>query len=270
VYSLADGSLVRSIGSEGSGKGQFDFFNGGLCVSPDGDSVLVAEYYNNRVQQVRIVDGSWVRFVGKGVLKEPQYVDCNADVIVVSEWCHRISVLSWADGSVRKQFGSQGSGPGQLNDPCGVRLLADGSEVVVVDKDNHRLCVFALSGEFAAAVGSREQGLSYPFDVLECTSDGSFIVANGLGHNLVKLSRDGSEFEAYHGNSGSGNGEFNGPTTLAALPGGGMVVLESKEARFRVFHGLELRKAWITMCVTLATHGWRTDDTAKRVRVGGV
>jgi sugar lactone lactonase YvrE len=113
MYSLADGSLVRKIGGAGSGKGQFNLFLGGLCVSPDGDSVLVAEYWNKRVQQVRIVDGSWVRFVGEGLLGEPEYVDCNADVIVVSEeGLHRISVLSWADGSVRAQFGSDGSGPG--------------------------------------------------------------------------------------------------------------------------------------------------------------
>jgi hypothetical protein len=44
MHSLADGSLVRRVGSKGSGKGQFNFHCGGLCVSPDGDSVLVAEY----------------------------------------------------------------------------------------------------------------------------------------------------------------------------------------------------------------------------------
>ncbi len=227
----------KTFGSKGSGRGQFNFDCGGLCVSPDGDSVLVAEYYNERVQQVRIVDGSWVRFVGEGVLMEPQYVDCNADVIVVSESpCHRISVLSWADGSVRAQFGSVGSGPGQLSYPCGVRLLADGSGVVVADKNNHRLCVFALSGEFVAAVGSSEQGLNYPIDVLECAPDGSFIVANFNGHNLVKLSRDGAKVGVY-GKEGGGNGEFNGPTALAALPDGGMVVQEYGGARFQVFGG---------------------------------
>jgi hypothetical protein len=235
MHSLADGSLVRRIGSKGSGKGQFNFGCGGLCMSPDGDSVLVAEAVNNRVQQVRIVDGSWVRFVGEGVLDKPQCVDCNADVIAVSEWgCHRISVLSWADGSVRAQFGSLGSGPGQLYYPRGVRLLADGSGVVVADSENHRLCVFRLSGEFVAAVGSREQGLSGPFDVLECASDGSFIVANYGSPNLIKLSRDGSELEVY---GKGGDGEFTDPTALAALPDGGLVVRERDGARFQVFGG---------------------------------
>jgi DNA-binding beta-propeller fold protein YncE len=236
MHSLADGSLVRRVGSKGSGREQFNFDCGGLCVSPDGDSVLVAESGNNRVQQVRIVDGSWVRFIGEGVLKEPQFVDCNADVIAVSEDCHRISVLSWADGSVRAQFGSRGSGPGQLNWPCGVRLLADGRGLVVADKENHRLCVFTLSGEFVATVGSRQQGLSLPYDVLECASDGSFIVASFSSHKLVKLSRDGAKVGVY-GKFGDSNGEFIYPTALAALPDGGMVVREWEGARFQVFGG---------------------------------
>ena len=158
MYSLTDGSLVRSVGSDGSGKGQFNFFFGGLCVSPDDDSVLVAECHNNRVQQVSILDGSWVRFVAEGVLKRPEFVDCNADVIVVSEFCNRVNVFSWADGSLVAQFGSLGSGPGKLKNPRGLKLLANRSEVVVADSGNHRLCVFTLSGKFVAAVGSGAQG----------------------------------------------------------------------------------------------------------------
>jgi hypothetical protein len=252
MYSLVDGSLVRSVGSRGRDKGQFNWRFGGLCVSPDGDSVLVAESINNRVQQVLIVDGSWVRFIAEGVLYKPHFVDCNADFIVVSQNYSRISVLSWADGSVRAQFGSEENGSGQLYSPRGVRLLADGSGIVVADTLNSRLCVFALSGEFVAAVGSKEQGVTRPFDVLECTSDGSFIVANVGGDcQMVKLSRAGIKLETF-GDVGRG---FFLPASLAALPGGGFVVRDLEEEGFRVFRGLDLRKAWITACVETARHG---------------
>ncbi len=239
MYSLADGSLVRTIGSEGSGRGQFKFVLGGLCVSPDGDSVLVAEHDNDRVQQVRIVDGSWVRFVGKGVLTEPGFVDCNAAVIAVSEGCHRISVLSWADGSVRAQCGRYGRGPGQLDWPWGIRLLADGSGLVVADHGNNRLCVFALSGEFVAAVGSEKQGLKGPCDVLECASDGSFIVANWHCTYLAKVSRDGTVavYHMFDSSSDSGDSEFNIPSALAVIPDGGLVVREYGGQRVLVFGG---------------------------------
>jgi hypothetical protein len=252
MHSLADGSLVRRVGSKGMGKGQFSFGYGGLCVSPDGDSVLVAEFHNDRVQQVRIVDGVWVRFVGEGVLQHPQFVDCNANVIAVSEWCwHRITVLSWADGGVRAQFGSMGSDPGQLNSPAGVRLLADGSGLVVADCANHRLCVFTLSGEFVAAGGSREQGVHFPLDVLECASDGSFVVANYSSDNLIKISGDGVNLGVPVKRS-IGNGGFYQPTTLAASPDGGMVVRDYNGSRLSFIFDQRHRLEWIALCVSVA------------------
>jgi hypothetical protein len=247
MYSLIDGTLIRSTGSKGSGKGQFDFRNGGLCVSPDGDSVLVAEFHNRRVQEVRIVDGSWVRFIGIGVLKKPEYVDCNADVIAVSETTkNRISVLSWADGSVRARFGSDGSGPDQMRYPKCVRLLADGSGVVVADYWNHRLCVFTVSGEFVAAVGSRDQGLNFPHDVLECATDGSFIATN-WGHSLVKLSQAGVQTGVF-GKEGDGNGEFNFPSALAALSNDGCLVVDSGNRRVQYLAHLQAKTIWMRAC----------------------
>ncbi len=250
MHLLADWSFVRSIGSEGVGKGQFDFWCGGLCVSPDGDSVLVAESKNNRVQQVRIVDGLWVRFVGKGVLRRPQHVDCNADVIVVSETYYaKISAFSWADGSVRAQFGGYGHF-GNL------RLLADGNEMVVVDRDNHRLCVFGVSGEFVAAVGSKEQGLYRPWDVLEYVTDGGFIVLDSRDHNLIKCDRAGVN-DGKYGTCGDGNGEFKYPAALAALPDGGIVVRDCGGRRFSIFRDHCHRLQWIGLCLSVGT-GVRT------------
>jgi hypothetical protein len=248
MYSMIDGTRIRTVGSKGSGKRHFHFGYGGLCVSLDGDSVLVADTYNMRVQEVRIVDGSWVRFVGIGVLEKPQCVDCNADVIAVSEWaCHRISVLSWADGSVRARFGSFGSQPGHFRYPRGVRLLANGSEVVVADCDNHRLCVFTLSGEFVAAMGNREQGLNYPYNVLECAPDGSYIATNIDGNNLIKLSRDNAMAEVF-GKYGDGDGEFSASTALVALPNDGCLVVDYGNRRVQYFARLRARLSWMRAC----------------------
>jgi iron(III) transport system ATP-binding protein len=235
VHSLADGSLVRSIGSKGSGKAQFSFSCGGLCVSPDGDSVLVAESHNNRVQEVRIDDGSWVRFVGVDVLKGPEFVDCNSHAIAVSEWCDRISLFARVDGRLMAQCGNSGSGPGQLNYPRGLRLLNDGSGVVVADKENRRLCVFSVTGEFVRAIGNKELGLHRPRDVIIDTSDGSFIIANFGNHNLLKVSSEGEVVGAF-GERGDGDGEVTEPSALAVLPGGGLLVRECEGRRFQVFH----------------------------------
>jgi hypothetical protein len=250
VHSLLDGSLVRSIGGEGTGKEEYMFHYGGLCVSPDGDSVLVAEQYNMRVQQLKIADGSWVRFVGVGVLEEPEYVDCNTDAIAVSEtWSHRISVLAWTDGSVLAQFGSLGIGPGKLDCPRGLRLLCGGNELVVADEKNNRLCLFTVTGEFVSVFASKHVGRLAPRDVIENGADDGFIAANCNGMNLTHVSRDGAVTGVLDSTITSAI-RLNKPYALAALPEGGLVVREYE--RLHVFNGLNVRLAWITACVVIA------------------
>ena len=90
-YSLADGALVRTVGGPGDGPGAFDFGWGGVCITHR-DTVLVAETPNRRVQEVRVVDGGHVRFVGDSVLALPITVDCNDAVVVVSEGVNQVCV----------------------------------------------------------------------------------------------------------------------------------------------------------------------------------
>jgi hypothetical protein len=113
--------------------------------------------------------------------------------------------------------------------------------------------VFALSGEFEAAVGSRERGLSLPYDVLECASDGSFIVANSGSNNVVKIRRDGSKAEVIV-MKGGGNGDFlfTNPAGVAALPGGAMLVRDCGGARCSIIRDHGHRMEWIGACVSAA------------------
>ena len=220
-------------------------------MSRDGDSVLVAEHHNGVVQEIRIADGSWVRFVGEDTLDRPDYVDCNADVIVVSEtMCHRISVFSWADGSLLAQFGSEDSGPGQLCYPHGIRLLSDGSGLVITDVANDRLCVFSVNGEFVTAVRSDKGALSVPIDVLQCGADGGFLVGSYRTHSLTAVGRDGVIAGTYDGHGDDGVDGIDEPRALATLSDGGLIVRGHADGtRLFVFKGLSLRLAWIAVCV---------------------
>ncbi len=252
VHSLEDGSLLRSFGCLGHGKGQFNWTAGfcGLCVSPDGDNVLVAERTNARVQEVSVIDGTWIRFVGKGVLTRPEYVDANASVIAVAEsGCHLISVFSWRDGGTVAQFGGMGGGAGRLYCPRAVRLLADGSGLAVVDSWNHRLCVFSLAGEFVKELGSEEQGLDYPCGVLERATGGDLVLCDATFRGLVTLSRTGDTVAA-HIRYNDNDDTLGDITALATLPDSRLVVLENR--RMHVFHDLTLRAAWMATCVRVS------------------
>jgi hypothetical protein len=245
IYSLINGTAMRSVGSPGSGKGQFSFGGGGLCTSPDGDSVLVADFGNHRVQEVRIVDGSWVRFVGRHVLKWPQRVDCNADVIVVSgDGYYHISVLSWSDGSVRAQFGSIFNGWSPLSYPNSVRRPADDSGLVVTDIYKNTLTAFTLGGQLVAAVRSGEQGVNGPCDVLECAPNtSSSIILNICAHTFI--SQNGGTVEVY-GQRGIGDGEA--PYALAQLPNDGCLVVEYKHVQQLVSR--HARLTWMRACAS--------------------
>jgi hypothetical protein len=109
--------------------------------------------------------------------------------------------------------------------------------------------VFTLHGELVAVVGSEKQGLHYPFDVLECATDGSFIVTNGYDDNLIKLSRDGVNVDVY-GKQGSGDGELSTPTALAALPNDGCLVVDYGNWRVQYLARLRARLAWMRACAS--------------------
>ena len=233
VYSLADGSLLRSFGEKGSGKGQFHWGYGGMCMTPRG-TLLLAEQPNNRLQELSVDDGSHVRFI-IGSAKQADYVDCSNAAVAVSEYTlHRVTLMSWPDCRPLCHFGSQGSGDGQLSCPYGLRLLADGSGVVVADEKNDRLCVFSMAGAFVRSVpaGSR------PRDVVECDGGASFVVVSSDADKMAKVSASAGSVASF-GSFGSGLGQFNTPSALAVVASVGsgvqLVVLEAGGRRFQVF-----------------------------------
>jgi hypothetical protein len=250
VYSLTDGSLVRTVDIRVDDTKSADIGCEGVCASPDGGGVVIAETVNGRLQQLGVVTPVHVRFIGVGVLDSPECVDCNADYIVVSEPLYRrVSVLSWMHGRLRTRLDSQYHSPVQLGWPRGVRLLADGSGFVFADIWSHRLCVFTIDGTLVKTVKSDRGHLNQPCDVLECPSDGGFVVANSGSGDLTKLWPGGADEEVLGVREG---GRHNHPVTLAMLPGGDISFRSNLRCCITVLHSPELRFGWLRACVTLA------------------
>ena len=254
LHSAVDAVEVGTFGGEGTAPGEFFFYFGGICPTSRG-TVLVAESENNRVQEVELVAGAasprCVRVIGDGCLAEPEFVACNDDAIVVTEYSHRITVFSWLDGGVRAQFGRQGSGPGELFYPCGVRIRADGATLVVADSWNQRLCVYTLTGQLVTTIAVCADGGStlYPTDVLEM--NGVYLVVCARARSLLAVSADDSggcvtlplALPHVYG--------FKTPTAIAWLPHDDVLVV-ADDGCFHLFHTRELRAAWIGLVVRTA------------------
>jgi hypothetical protein len=151
VFSVADGSLLRVVGTQGSGPLQFNKPRQ-VWVASDG-FVFVAESDNRRVQ-VLTPRLDFHAFVGARQLTNPAGVCANADVVVVSENvpAHRIAVLNRADGSLLRRFGAEGRGDGEFDCPLGLCFMS-GCRVAVADYFNHRVSVFSVDGDFIHHVG---------------------------------------------------------------------------------------------------------------------
>ena len=262
-YNLGDGMECSVLGrGPGAGDMQFDWNRSGVCVTPGG-TLLVADCLNHRVPEVDLdALHRFVRVFGRGdgapQIKYPLFVDCNdVHVAVSEEGANRVSVLSYADGSLVGRVGS--AGPKPFSDPSGIKLLADGSGVVVADYGNHRVVLLSLAGNLvdtAPLVVQSYADLRFPVGLVQCVaSDGDVAVVvacKGAANRCTRLTK----VSFHHGvlesvdMPGSTEGLFCRLADIATLPGGGLVALDNVARHFQVFTSLTLSMGWIGLVMS--------------------
>jgi DNA-binding beta-propeller fold protein YncE len=96
----------------------------------------------------------------------PADIALHGDEIYVAASDHRVLVFT-REGEFVRQWGGEGSAPGELKDPFGIAVDADGF-VYVADQSNHRIQKFSREGEFITQFGVHGGGpgqLIFPSDV---------------------------------------------------------------------------------------------------------
>ncbi len=172
---------------------------------------------------------------------------------------HRIWHVS-AQGAVLQYWGTQGTEPGQFNEPWGVAVDAQG-RVYVADTWNGRMQVFDAQGKFLrqwgvpgmAALGDAgSQGVFFgPREVLIGAGGEVFVV--DTGNKRVQVFDAEGRFLYEFGGAGMGAGQLNEPVGVALLPAGELVVADTWNYRLQVLSpaGLFLRQ-W-------AVAAWRSE-----------
>ena len=236
VHTLTGVKHIRTFGSRGAGKGQFDC-PAKLCFSAAG-SILVAERGNKRVQEVTLT-GDHVRFIGVCVIDDFIWgIAANAELIVVGNaYCfsnNRIRMFDAVSGAFLRAFGDYGDAPGRVMDNCnGIRCMPDSRHIIVAENGNGkgRLSVFTLAGEFVRCIGEGE--LKAARDV-EFADNGDVIVCDRPNHRICVYSADGSTLLRQWGGDGDADGKFVSPTALA-MCSGHLYVLDEGSKRVQVF-----------------------------------
>jgi DNA-binding beta-propeller fold protein YncE len=138
-------------------------------------------------------------------------------------------------GTLLDQFGSTGSGLGQLSYPAGSAADADGN-LYVAERSNNRVQKFSPAGVPLAVFGSIGAGdgkLNIPRDVA-LDSAGNVYVADSANNRIQKFSPTG-DFLTKWGSSGSGAGQFDDPRGLAVDANGHVFVSDDRNHRIQEF-----------------------------------
>lgn len=204
VYALDSGELVGSVGGPGDGPGRFRN-PGGVAVGPGGH-IFVADFTNQRVQELTAT-GDFVRQWGKtgekghlfaGGFNYPIDVAVAADgtLFVADGYNDRIQVFGPDGASVRKWGGPfavniKGDHFGWFTVPTGVALGPNGT-VFVADQENNRVQKFTRTGEFLTAFGTSHDGPGYTESAVAVAADGTLYTVN-LIDNTVEVWKPASE-----------------------------------------------------------------------------
>ncbi len=127
------------------------------------------------------------------------------------------------NGALLRQWGSRGNATGQFQCPCGIAVTR-GGEVLVADRDNHRVQVFRTDGTFVRAFGIKDVdngGRKFYPRAVAVTQEGDVAVVAEVVNCHIHVFRigDGAHL-GWWGQPGLADGEFLCPVSLCITSGG--------------------------------------------------
>src|SRR5207249_9191707 len=136
----------------------------------------------------------------------------NGNVLVADTNNGRIEKFS-PTGAFLSTIANKGSGRGQLGEPNGIAIDRAGNIYVAEVGSNHRVQKLAPDGTFIAEWKGPEPGFYGPRRIAIGPDDSVYVVDQGHTR-IVKFSPDGHVLSSW-GSKGSGDGQFNDPTSVA-------------------------------------------------------
>jgi DNA-binding beta-propeller fold protein YncE len=172
---------------------------------------------------------------GKGEFDSPlgMCIDGNGNILVADTGNGRIEKFS-PTGTFLSVIASKGSGHGQLGEPNGIAVDRSGNIYVAEVASNHRVQKLAPDGTFIAEWKGPDAGFYGPRRIAIGPDDSVYVLDQGRTR-IVKFSPDGHLLSSW-GSKGSGDGQFNDPTSVAVDSTSGKVyVADPTNKRIQVF-----------------------------------
>ena len=178
---IQTGTVVKTLGKEGIGIGDFDI-PGDVCLDED-RRIVVTEFCNNRIQ-VMSREGKTISIFGNfgaEKLKHPKSCLPYKNKFFISDTGNHCIKAFDKSGAFLHKFGKQGNQDGQFRYPSG--LLIDSSNYLLVcDQWNNRVQQFSLDGRF---IGKSITHLPNPRGIA-ATPDGRILVTTSKKIFILK------------------------------------------------------------------------------------
>jgi len=149
----------------------------------------------------------------------------------------RLGEVAAAGAGFVRAIGSEGAGNGQFNRPFGGVAFDVEGNLVVSDRDNHRIQVFRyIDGAHLRTIGSRGAGngqFNRPWGIA-FDGEGHIIMSEQFGHRVQVLRYSDGAHVITIGSNGAGNGQFHYPSGIAVDGEGNIAVCDQGNARVQV------------------------------------
>ncbi|HEX6094889.1 MAG TPA: NHL repeat-containing protein [Thermoanaerobaculia bacterium] len=222
VVLAADGTVVRTWGKFGAGRGEFNLPSD-LALDAQ-NNVYVADTMNNRVQKFS-PDGELLAVWGSSTETRGSHgiaVGPDNAVYVADTMGHRI-VKYDSSGKFLKAWGEQGAGKGQIRFPHG--MAVSGGYLYVADFLNHRIVRFTTEGDYVSEWGKfgKSPGeFRHPWGV-GIDPRGDVWIGDMTNSRLQRFTPSGALVGVF-GSHGNGLGQFDHPKGVDVSRGGEIVV----------------------------------------------
>lgn len=161
----------------------------------------------------------------------------EGDLYVLDGVHHRVVVFD-IEGKFQRQFGTQGSEPGQFHFPLGIATAPDG-KIYVADSGNHRFQILAPDGKPLDAVSLPDAGSEMPPDPTDTVVDAArqrVYVSDNDNHRVLVYDLANRRFESVWGKPGQGRRQFRYPFLVDLSADGYLLVVESINTRVQMLN----------------------------------
>ncbi|MCC7303970.1 6-bladed beta-propeller [bacterium] len=212
------GTILRTLGKQGSEFGEFSEEVQGITADSDGNLYVLDLCHVSKFDYNGGFITSW-GICGSGTsdfsfAKGIHYSQSLNQIIVADSDHHRVLRFT-KEGTYVSQFGTEGSGNGEFNQPVGITTDSSG-RIYVVDSDNHKVQRFNSAGVFDISFGSEGTGdgqFTFPKNAAIDTTNGDIYVTSQNSQKIQIFDSNGV-WKSSWGENGSSAWQFLVPKDI--------------------------------------------------------